>query len=207
MLTKTPPTEHVAISTPNFQSAKIRMVGLTPYVQNKMSSANRAAMMAKQELGERAKKGQKRDPKNFDAVYKGAMHISKEGWYGIPCSALRAALVRACSVVGFQMTVFVEPDGIDADDAQPLVRLYGEPVRRDMCVKLADGSSDIIARPFFDEWYAEPTLTWDGDQFSPADVLNLLARAGRQVGIGAGRPFSKESTGMGWGTFRVANQE
>ena len=201
-------TELVVISKPNFVTTKIKIVGESPYVMNKMSSANRRAMMEKQESGERSKKGKKREPKDFDAVYKGAMHISKEGWYGIPCSALRAALIRACSVSGYQMTraklsIFVEPDGIDADDGQPLVRLYGEPTRRDMAVKLADGSSDIIARPFFDVWYAEPTLSWDGDQFSASDVINLLSRAGRQVGIGAGRHFSKESTGMGWGVFRV----
>ena len=40
---------------------------------NRMSSANREKMIAKQMSGERSKKGQKRDPKDFDAVYRGAM--------------------------------------------------------------------------------------------------------------------------------------
>src|ERR1700731_4119252 len=144
MLTKTKSSNDVElaiISKPNFQSAKITIIGTAPYVMNKMSSANRAAMMAKQESGERAKKGQKRQPKDFNAVYEGAMHVSKDGWHGIPCSALRAALISACRVAGFQMTraklsVFVESDGIDRDDGQPLVRIFGEPTRRDMAVKL-----------------------------------------------------------------------
>ena len=35
------------------------------------------------------------------------------------------------------------------------------------------------------------------------EVRNLLVRAGVQVGIGEGRPYSKKSYGMGWGTFEV----
>jgi hypothetical protein len=205
---KTTPATQVVISPPNFQSAKIRIVGTAPYVMNKMSSANRLAMMAKQESGEQSKKGQKRKPKDFDAVYKGAMHISQEGWHGIPASSFRAAMISACRVSGFQMTkaklcIFVEADGIDEDDGQPLIKIHGKPKRRDMAVKLADGSTDIIARPFFDQWHADVTFTWDADMFSASDVINLLARAGRQVGIGSGRPDSKTSTGMGWGVFRV----
>lgn len=205
------PATHIIIAPPNFASAKIRIVGDAPFVQNKMSSENRQKMMAKQEAGDRSKKGQKREPKDFDKVYKGAMHIAggnDGGWHGIPASSLRAAMISACRVVGFQMTraklcVFVEADGFDADDGQPLVRLHGKPERRDMAVKLADGSTDIIARPFFFPWHADPVVTWDADQFSAEDVLNLLSRAGRQVGIGAGRPDSKSSTGMGWGVFHV----
>lgn len=207
MLDKTTKT-NVLISEPNFQLAKVRIVGTAPYVMNKMSSKNRLAIMTKQESGQQSKKGAKREPKNFDEVYKGAMHVSKEGWYGMPASAFRSAMVSACRVVGFQMTkaklcLFVEADGIDSDDGQPLIRIKGKPTRRDMAVKLADGSTDIIARPFFDEWSADVTLKWDADMFSATDVINLLSRVGIQVGIGAGRPDSKTSTGMGWGTFRV----
>jgi len=210
MLDKTKETTNVSISAPNFQSAKVRIIGTAPLVMNKMSSANRKKIMDKQILGSQTKKGQKREPKDFDAIYRGAMHISeKGGWHGIPASALRTAMVSACRLVGFKMTiaklsVFIEADGIDVDDGQPLVRLtVGKPVRKDMAVKLADGSTDILSRPFFHPWEAQPTLRWDADQFSATDVINLLSRVGGQVGIGAGRPDSKFSCGMGWGTFRV----
>jgi hypothetical protein len=118
-------------------------------------------------------------------------------------------MISACRLVGFKMTiaklsVFVQPDGFDGDDGQPLVRLtVGSPIRKDIAVKLADGSTDILARPFFFPWEARPTLRWDADQFSATDVINLFARVGGQVGVGAGRPDSKFSTGMGWGTFEV----
>jgi hypothetical protein len=198
----------LTISPPNFQSAKVKIIGLAPLVMNKMSSENRRKMMDAQMKGSQTKKGTKRDPKDFDAVYKGAMHIAEKGWHGFPASALRTAMVDACRLVGFKMTiaklsVFIEADGFDADDGQPLVKLIGKPVRKDMAVKLANGSTDILSRPFFFPWEAEPTLRWDADQFSAADVINLLARVGGQVGIGAGRPNSKNSTGMGWGIFSV----
>jgi hypothetical protein len=211
MLTKTKeePKTILTISPPNFQLAKVKIIGTAPLVMNKMSSANRQKMIDDMMAGSRTKKGTARPPKDFDAVYKGAMHISETGQYGIPASALRTGMIDGCRLVGFKMTiaklsVFVEADGFDTDDGQPLVHLtVGSPVRRDMAVKLANGSTDILARPFFMPWECEPTLRWDGDQFNAQDVINLLARVGGQVGIGAGRPNSKMSTGMGWGTFRV----
>ena len=205
--TKTP--TQIIISPPNFQIAKVRCVGDSPFVANKMSSENRKKMMDKQESGERSKKGEKRKPKDFDAIYKGSMHVAaKGGWNGIPASAFRAAMISACRVVGFQMTraklsVFVEADGIDSDDGQPLIRIYGKPERRDMAVKLADGSTDIVSRGFFFPWHVDLRVKWDGDQFSADDVMNLLARAGQQVGVGAGRNDSKNSCGMGWGVFHI----
>jgi len=205
---KTPATV-IAITAPNFQSAKVKLVGTAPLVMNKMSSANRQKMIDDMSKGSQSKKGQKRPPKDFDAVFRGAMHISEEGWHGLPASALRTAMVDSCRLVGFKMTiaklsVFVEAEGFDVDDGTPLVRITkGEPVRKDLAVKLANGSTDILARPFYFPWEAEPILRWDADQFSGLDVINLLARVGGQVGIGAGRPNSKNSTGMGWGLFRV----
>jgi len=202
------PDQHITISPPNFQYATVTIVGTAPYVMNKMSSENRREMMENQMAGSTAKKGKKRKPKDFDAVYRGAMHISQDGWYGMPASAFRAAMVSACRVVGFQMTkaklaVFTEADGFDNDDLQPLIKIKGEPIRRDMAVRLATGKTDIIARPFFLDWSAKVTLKWDADMFTATDVINLLMRVGIQVGIGAGRPDSKTSTGMGWGTFKV----
>jgi hypothetical protein len=67
MLDKTTAKQtNVLISPPNFQVAKIKIVGTSPYVMNKMSSENRRKMMDKQEAGERSKKGEKRKPKDFD---------------------------------------------------------------------------------------------------------------------------------------------
>lgn len=204
--------ETVVIPPPNFKETVVEIVGSAPYCMNKMSSANRQKIIEKQQKGDQSKKGQKRLPKDFDKIYKGTMHVSTDGWHGIPAAAFRNGLVSACRVVGFQMTraklsVFCIGDGIDEEDGQPLVKLTGKPTRRDMAVKLADGSTDIIPRAFFDKWSAKVHLRWDADQFSTADVMHLLERMGVQVGVGAGRPDSKNSCGMGWGTFTIKQAE
>ncbi len=199
----------VVIAPPHLQASKFHIRGTAPYMQNKMSSANRQAMIAKQEAGEQAKKNKKRSPKDFNAVYQGAMHYSTEGWHGIPSSSFRAALISACRLAGFVMTraklsLFIIADGRDRDTSEPLTKITkGKPHRVDMAVRLADGSTDISARPVWDEWETIVTIQWDADQFSAEDVTNLLMRVGLQVGIGAGRHDSRQSAGIGFGTFEV----
>jgi hypothetical protein len=103
------------------------------------------------------------------------------------------------------MSIFVEADGRDAVDGAPLVRLQaGEPERVDMATRNATGVADIRVRPMWRDWKATIRVRYDADQFTQSDVVNLIARAGVQVGIGEGRPYSKSSNGLGYGTFSIA---
>jgi hypothetical protein len=103
-----------------------------------------------------------------------------------------------------KISVFVEQDGLDASDGQPLVRLIAdEPERSEMAVRLETGVASIAIRPLWREWGAVVRVRYDADQFTASDVVNLLDRAGQQVGIGEGRPDSRKSTGLGWGMFEV----
>ena len=52
-------------------------------------------------------------------------------------------------------------------------------------------------------WEAKVTIRWDSEQFSGADIANLLRRVGEQVGLLEGRPDSRQSAGMGWGLFEI----
>jgi hypothetical protein len=70
-------------------------------------------------------------------------------------------------------------------------------------VRNESGVADIRWRPMWEQWGAIVNVQWDEDQFSATDVLNLMLRAGLQVGIGEGRPYSPNSNGMGWGRFEV----
>lgn len=208
--TKDPQKELTNVPAPNFQTAKFKLIGNAPFVSNKFSQEARDMMKAKQEAGSQAKKGTKRDPKDFEKGYVGSMHIMDDGSKGIPASSFRAAMISACRLVGFKMTiaklsVFVIADGIDKDDGSALVRITkGEPKRVDSFVKNETGVADIRPRAHWDPgWEAILTVKFDADQFSQTDVHNLLTRVGVQVGVGAGRPDSKSSTGQGWGTFDV----
>jgi len=203
----------VQIKAPNIKSATFRIVGTAPFVQAKFSQKAKNAIREMQEAGSVARGKKKREPKNFDEVCDASVHYSADGWVGIPAGAFRAAMISACRLVGFKMTlaklsVFVEADGYDRDDATPLVKLIAGDYRRvDLHVRNATGVVDLRARPMWETWAADVTIRYDADQFSLTDVTNLLARVGEQVGIGEGRPDSKNSAGMGWGTFRLAGED
>jgi len=202
----------VTIKAPNFKVGVFKIRGIVPLVMNKFGQKEREKMRATQEAGSQAKKGKRREPKDFDACYEGAFHRSQEGWIGMPASAFRAAMISACRLVDFQMTraklaIFIEHDGIDADEGTPLVKIIGEPRVLEAHVRIAMGKPDIRVRPIFEEWSAEIRVRFDNDLFSDEDVANLLMRAGLQVGIGEGRPDSKQSAGQGWGMFELEKKK
>jgi hypothetical protein len=119
-------------------------------------------------------------------------------------------MIDACRLVGFKMTmakmsVFVEADGLDLVSGQPLVRIIGDYEQHVAATRNQTGVTDLRSRPMFRRWSATLRVRWDGDQFRVGDVSNLLARAGMQIGVGEGRPFSRESYGLGWGTFEVVS--
>lgn len=202
-------TQTVAISPPKFKTLVFDLRGTAPYVQARFSAKAMQAMMAKQAAGSTAKKGTKRAARDFDEDFRQAQHISSDGWVGVPAAALRNACIDVCRMVGFKMThakmsIFVEADGFDSVDGAPLVKLIAKkPERLDMATRNATGVADIRVRPMWREWALKLRVRYDEDQFSASDVANLLSRAGVQVGIGEGRPFSKSSNGLGYGTFEL----
>lgn len=202
--------KEVSIKAPKFETAIFTIIGNAPYVQNAFPKKAKEQMKAKQEAGSQAKKGRIKESKNFQECYEEAQHISKEGWNGIPAGGCRAAMISACRLVGFKMTlaklgIFFEADGFDKNDGTPLLKITkGKPHYVEHPVRLETGVTDIRARAMWDEgWEAAPRITYDADMFSLEDITNLLMRVGKQVGWGEGRPDSKKSSGMGWGTFDI----
>ncbi len=214
MATKKTATEEVvertiAITPSNMQRVRIKIVGTAPYMQCRFTAKAMQAM-ADSMTGVTKKGTKAREPRNFEEDYQQAMHISMEGWNGIPANSIRNACISACRVAGFVMaraklSIFVDAEGLDKVDGLPLIRIYGDPEPTRMAVRLAGpgGAADIRVRPMWRKWEAYAWIEYDGDQFSLQDVINLLDRAGKQVGIGEGRPDSKASAGLGFGKFQV----
>ena len=202
--------QEVVISAPNFQTATFVIIGTAPLVGNKFSKRAFEEMKAKQEAGSTGRKGAKRSAKDFKKCYEEATHRDAKGWAGIPAPAFRNACISACAIVGFHMTkgkkaIFCLADGVDCDDGTPLVKITkGKPHYAEHFVKNETGVCDIRPRPRWDlGWEATVRIQFDADMFTLVDIGNLLNRAGVQVGIGAGRPDSSKSNGMGWGTFTL----
>lgn len=200
----------VTIKAPNFQTAQFKVIGLTPLVIHKFSEKAKLQIVQTQSEGSKAKGKKVREPKDFEQVYQNARHISTEGWDGLPAAALRSAMISACRATEFVMTrakmaiLYIEADGEDATEkGTGLVRIYGTPEKDVRPAPNDNGSMDMRARPMFKEWSALVRVRFDADMLSIESIANLLSRAGQQVGVGEGRPFSKNSNGCGWGTFIV----
>lgn len=200
---------NVAITAPNMQVAVYRVRGTAPLVIHRFSHKTLIQMRQKMEAGSTAAKGKKRDAANLDDIYNDARYVSKEGWDGMNAAIIRNSLIGACRLVGFKMThaklsLFAIADGIDAKEPEiQLVRIIGKPRRFETRARVETGQPYVCIRPCYDKWEMDVRIRYDADQFTITDVTNLLARVGIQCGWGEGRPASKNSAGMGWGTFEI----
>lgn len=204
-------SEVVVVQPPNILNLQIAIQGTAPYVQHRFSTKTQNEMLQKHIAGGKAKNKKTTAARDIDAEYKAAMHLTSDGKHGIPAPAFRSAMISACRLVGFHMTrakisVFIPATEFCVDDGTPLIPIEGKPEMNQSHVRLETGVPSISIRPMWREWSCTVPVSYDGDQFSAGDVINLMARAGLQVGIGEGRPDSKKSNGMGWGTFRVVDQ-
>ena len=202
----------IVVSAPDMRVAVFHIRGTQPYVQNKFSNKAIDTIREQQLKGHSSKKGKAKSPKNFNEMYESSKHVSTEKWYGIPAIAFRKAMISACRLAGFKMTiaklsVFIIPDGFD-DRGKPLVKITkGRPVKDEDIVKI-QRTIDLHARALWKPgWEAKVTIRWDNDQFTIEDLTNLLIRVGIQVGIGEGRPDSPNSAGLGFGLFDILNKE
>jgi hypothetical protein len=198
------------IKAPNLRTAIYEVEGTAPLVIHRMSAKLKAEMKAKQGAGKVASSKKERQPQDFLATYNAARYIAKEGWDGFHAGSIRAAMISACRLVNFKMTLaklsmFVIADGRDKLEPQiPLIRIIGKPIQQEDLARVETGQPYVTVRAAYHDWRAKIQIRYDADQFSETDVSNLLARVGAQVGIGEGRPDSKNSAGMGWGTFDLA---
>jgi hypothetical protein len=208
----------IEIKPPNFLIAEFEIIGTAPFVANKFAEEAKQQMRDAMALGGKAKarkKAEERPPKDFQKDYEGSMHKAKDAdWYGIPATAFKAAIVRACSHVGIEMTrakqcLFLVQDGFGEDGTTPLMRItHGKPEYFEAYVNNANGSPDIRARGSWPPgWRCTLRIKYDADSFTPSTIANLIVRAGISIGVGAGRPFSSHSCGMGWGTFELYDKE
>jgi hypothetical protein len=204
-------TKEIVIRPPRFALATFLIRGIAPLVINKFSKDAIGEIKEKQLAGSQAKKGKKRKARDFKKCFEQAAYISKDGWYGMKTSAFRVALISACRLAGFQMTlaklaIFIEADGTDLESGVPLVRIIGPKPEISEMIGWIGGQTKtptIAIRPLWRKWAIELRIKFDEDIFSLEDITNLLMRVGMQVGVGEGRPDSPKSPGMNWGLFEI----
>lgn len=204
-----PTSTTVTIKPPNFGIATFNVTGTSPLVIHRFSAKTKAQMKMKMETGKAAGSKKNREAKQTDDLYQEARYISTDGWDGFNASSIRAALISACRLVGFKMTLaklslFDLPDGVDAEEPQiRLIRIIGKPRKQEDMARVETGQPYVTVRAAYHDWKAAIKIRYDADQFTLQDVTNLIMRVGQQVGLGEGRPDSKNSAGMGWGLFDI----
>ena len=186
----------ISIKAFDIREAQFLIVGTAPLVIHNFSQKSRLKMRDTMEQDQTAKKKKVREARGYAQEFNDAKHFSGAGWEGFAAPGLRRALIDACRTAGMvmtqaKMTVFVHADGFDKIDGMPLVRIFGAARHVEHMVRLESGVADLRVRPMYDEWYAVARLQYDAGQIAVEDVANLLARAGAQVGLGEGRPFSR----------------
>ena len=203
----------VSISHPNMQKAQFQLIGDAPLVIHRFSAKTKQQFKDKMETGKAASSKKTRVAQSTDDLFEEARYKAKAGWDGIHASAIRNACISACRLVGFKMTlakmsIFIQADGWDYLEPQiPLVKIMGKAIKQEDIARVETGQPYLCVRAAFHEWKMNPTIRWDADQFTISDVTNLLSRVGMQVGLGEGRPDSKNSAGMGWGLFHIEGHE
>lgn len=196
----------VVISAPKFNTVEVLLQGTAPLVVARFSK--KVELMMKMAEGKSAGSKKERSARDYDKEADAARYYSlKGGWEGINAAAMRSAMISACRLVGFKMTlaklsVFIEADDYNADGI-PLLRVYGKSETYTAHTRNATGVVDVRSRPMYKEWAIKLRVRFDADQFTAQDVYNLIARVGGQVGLCEGRPDSKSSAGCGFGTFEV----
>ena len=206
-MTKT--TAVVAITPPDFRHLAIQIRGIAPLVINRFSAKAMEIMKQTQEAGSTARSRKTRESKNFDQLFESAKHVSDDGWEGIHAAAFRNAAISACRACGFKMThaklaFSVMQDGFDRVDGAPLVRLTEGVAEQWIApTRNATGVIDLRSRPMYRQWATTLRIRYDAGMLTDADIVNLISRVGMQVGVGEGRPDSKNSAGLGFGLFEI----
>lgn len=202
--------ERVSIEAPKFDVLNVTIEGTAPFVQHRFYK--KAELMLGMEEGDAVKKKRSKNRKGRDykQEYEDAQYKMKGNKNGIPAASFRRAMISACRSVDFKMTqakqsIFMEADGFDIRDGIPLIGFTkGKPHVHEAAVRNANGRMDIRVRPMWDEgWEVRLRVRYDALIFTATDIANLLQRAGISVGVGEGRPASKDSAGCGWGTFSI----
>ena len=207
MATKSKQVKKIEIIAPNFQVLEVVIRGTAPLMIHRWGSKAKRVMEEKQTSENKVK--QPRKPKDYVAEFNDARYVSEKGWDGFYAGALRLSMIGGVrfgpdlSMVQARGLLFVLAEGFCKEDGTPLVRIRGGKAKHDKRPVKISQTTDIRNRPRYDSWWSRIRIQYDADLLTEQDVLNLLVRAGISVGLCEGRPISKDSAGIGFGTFMV----
>ena len=208
-----PTIQPLHIAKPDRAFFSIQVHGLSALITHRLGDTARNKMIADQTKPKTARA--KRDLRDPEKEFREACYMVAKGVYGVPASGFASAMVSACRFV----------DDLPMTHARSLFYIKGEgprgglvrvldakgkpaqPVMDEDFVRVPPRTGTMMPcwRARFDEWYA--TLSFminDVRLITVEAMVNLLDRAGTQIGICEGRP---EKTGFRYqGMFEVCGK-
>jgi hypothetical protein len=181
------------------ETISVPIVGTSPLIVHRFSEKAKKQMLDNMQ-GRKAPK----EIKDPQAEYQAAFYRLKDGRYGVPAIAFKAATVGACRFYGKSVTMastrqYVFFHGEPSEDGQGLFPIAGEPHMREDVVAVGQNGHDLRYRPEFPEWSTSLVVTYVTSALARASVLSLIDAGGMGVGVGEWRPEKKGE----FGTYRV----
>lgn len=188
----------IEITRVGTETLLVPIVGTSPLIVHRFSEKAKRQMLDNMQ-GRKSPK-QAKDPK---AEYEAAFYRLKDGGYGFPALAFKAATVGGARFYsGVTMTAlkqFLFIHGEEGDDGRALTRIEGESIMREDVVTVGRNGSDLRYRPQFSEWRTTLEVRYVTSALTQGSVLSLIDAGGMGVGVGEWRP---EKDGD-FGTYRV----
>jgi hypothetical protein len=180
------------------ETLRVPIVGTAPLIVHAFSAKARRRMLDEMQ-GRKAPK----EPKDPQAEYEAAFYRLKDGGYGFPVIAFKAATIGAARFYGKNVTMtalkqFMFFTGEPGGNGQQMARIAGEPRMREDPVTVGRGR-DLRYRPEFPEWSTVLEVTYAISALTQGSVLSLIDAGGMGVGVGEWRPEKDGS----FGTYRI----
>jgi len=212
--------EALQVLAPNFRALTLTLNSTSPgLIVHRFAEKAKKEMLDKMMATSRVKK--KRAPKDPQAEFIGSLYLldkkgerydataipkklTPEMRYGFPANGFKKAMVSACRVT----------EGLSMAEAKQLFFVVGDvgdliEIKSKKMPQMAEDvvrvsmSTDIRYRGWFPEWTAGLRIEYDADRVTTEDIVNLLRKAGMQVGIGERRP---EKEGNTYGRWTVSDK-
>lgn len=192
-------SDQIAIDRIAAETISVPIIGTSPLIVHRFSEKAKRQMLDNMQ-GRKAPK----ETKDPAAEYDAAFYRLKDGRYGMPAIAFKAATIGACRFYGKSVTMastrqYIFLTGEPGDDGQQLVAIDGEPQMREDVVTVGQNGHDLRYRPEFLEWSTTLNVTYVTSALARESVLSLIDAGGMGVGVGEWRPEKKGD----FGTYRI----
>ena len=186
--------ETVTLKQRGTSSIGVRLVGLTPLIQNNFSQKAMEQMLSKH-VG----RTEERKKKNPRQCIEDAKVLNMRGEVCIPPTAIKKSMLTALANIKTDKSWQVK-QAVFVDALSVPVKFESMQPRLDMVrTSGVNRVPDVRFRPQFNDWEATVVVVYGSDCVSLDLVLNLLQLAGDGVGIGEWRPEKSGTSGR----FRI----